>query len=206
MTQETLLVTLFFITPGFIAVQVYQFLLADNRLSAFELTSWALIYSVLGLTLLVALPWTRPLVGYVFAPHTVSPTALLGLWLQVVTSAGIAILLSLAINKAGAHVGRRSFYQRAWDYLWSQHRKEQRTCLVYTKSGLYLGVLYFASSGSEDTALILRNPSTYDSERDSFWVTGAEFAYIPASEVLRVDLSIAATLKTNDEPPPTPEL
>ena len=40
--------TIFFLVPGFFAVQVFRFLLVEDELSTFELTTWSVVLSVLG--------------------------------------------------------------------------------------------------------------------------------------------------------------
>lgn len=159
MSTEALFVALFFLVPGFFAVQVFRFFLSEEDLSTFELTTWSLIYSVVGLAPLMAFPWSRSVVEYIFSPSSLSPISLFGVCLQLATSTVIAMLVAGIINGPlrGRLVGR-SFYRRSWDYLWTQHGGEERYALVETDSELHYGVLYFADGAVVGRDLILANP------------------------------------------------
>lgn len=206
MSQETLLISIFFLAPGFFAVQVFRFLLVEEELSTFGLTTWSLIYSVLGIAALILLPWTHGTVDYLFDPValTRSPTrAAIGVLLQLLMSSLIATGLALFIRSAlGGRIGGRSFYKRSWDYLWTEHGREPRYILIETEAGLYYGTLCFADSAAAGRDIILSNPAKYDSDAGDFYQNGMKFMLVPGDVIKRVEVSIAEPNAKTDKPLP----
>jgi hypothetical protein len=202
-SQEALIVTIFFLVPGFFAVQVFRFLLTEDELSPFELTSWSLIYSVLGILLLGAVPATRGMLGYLYDPSTLSESSLTGIFLQGVASTVVAIIAASVIRRwFGGRLGSSSFYRRSWDFLWGRHGQEERYVLVRTESELLYGVLYFADGATAGRDIILENPYKYDVEQAEFFSDGNKFEFIPGSLIRSVKLSVTRQPTAADKPLP----
>ena len=203
MTPDALLVTIFFLVPGFFAVQVFRFLLVEDELSTFELTTWSVVLSVLGALVLMATPWTRDAVAYVSTPGALASAALPGVLLQLAASTLVAALTALAIKRwLGGRLGSSSFFRRSWDYLWARHGQEQRYVLVELDGEVVYGVLYFADGATAGRDLVVENPYVYDVERDDFYSDGSKYMFIRGSRVQAIRLMVAAPPARADEPLP----
>jgi hypothetical protein len=202
-TPDALLVTIFFLVPGFVAVQVFRFLLVEDELSTFELTTWSVVLSVLGALALSATPWTRQAVAYVTTPGALASAALPGVLLQLIASTIIAGLSALAIRRwLGGRLGASSFFRRAWDYLWARHGQERRYVLVELDGEVVYGVLYFADGATAGRDLVIENPYLYDVEQNDFYSDGSKFMFIRGSRVQSVRLMVAEPPTRADEPVP----
>lgn len=203
MSQEALIVTVFFLVPGFFAVQIFRFLLTEDELSTFELISWSLIYSVLGILLLGVVPGGSGLIEYLYEPSSLSRASLLGVFLQGITSTAVAIAAAVVIHRwFGGRLGSSSFYRRSWDFLWGRHGQEERYVLVQTDSELFYGVLYFADGATAGRDIILENPYRYDLERADFFSDGNKFLFVPGSSIVSVKLTVARDPSPADMPLP----
>lgn len=203
MSNEALIVTIFFLVPGFVAVQAYRFILTEEYLNTFELITWSLIYSVLGTLLLAPLPWTRNAVSYVYQPSSLDGASLGGVLLQVVASLVLAIGVAHAIkNWFKGRIGANSFFRRSWDYLWARHGDERRYALVELDNDLLYGVLYFADGASNGRDVLLENPYRYEREADDFFSDGAKFMYVPGGEIRTVKVMVAEPPTAADAPLP----
>jgi hypothetical protein len=202
-TPDALLVTIFFLVPGFFAVQVFRFLLVEDELSTFELTTWSVVLSVLGALALVATPWTREAVAYVSTPGALASAALPGVLLQLAASTLIAALTALAIKRwLGGRLGSSSFFRRSWDYLWALHGRERRFILVELDGEVVYGVLYFADGATAGRDLVVENPYVYDVDRNDFYSDGSKYMFIRGSRVQAVRLMVAEPPTRADEPMP----
>jgi hypothetical protein len=104
------------------------------------------------------------------------------------------------VNKVfQGRLGRKSFYQRAWDWMWATYGQEDRSVAVQTTDGFYLGVLEFAEDPSVGQGLLLRYPRIWDDAEGDFFDSGSEYLYVPGERIGRVELSFADEEEENNE-------
>lgn len=205
MTNETLITTIFFLVPGFLGVQVYRLKVIDEDLTTFELTTWSLIYSVLGTLLLAVSPWTRNAVSYVYEPSSLTGASLYGVALQIVASSAIAYAVGHAITYCfRRRIGSDVVLRRAWDYLWMRHGRESRMVLVETEEDWLYGLHHFADGMTLGRDLILANPYRYDEDAADFYSDGSKFLYVAGSRIKTVALTVASSPSKDDAPYPGP--
>ncbi len=79
---------------------------------------------------------------HLWQPSELSELALFGVTLQLISSGGLGVVGAVLVNKVfQGRLGRKSFYQRAWDWMWATNGQEDRTVAVQATDGFYLGTL-----------------------------------------------------------------
>ena len=190
MSLEQVVVYIFFLLPGFLALRVFEWLVASRVRSALEMTSWSLALSIAGAAPLVLIPGTRPYMEHLWQPAELSELALFGVTLQLISSGGLGVVGAVLVNKVfQGRLGRKSFYQRAWDWMWATYGQEDRTVAVQATDGFYLGTLEFADDPSVGQGLLLRYPRIWDDAGGDFFDSGSEYLYVPGERISRVELS-----------------
>ena len=201
MSPETILITLYFLLPGLVTLAVFEWIFVGRDRKGVELVSWAVGVSVVAAVPLILIPRTRPLVSYLWEPSELSPEALVGVVLHV----GVGVLLAtvagwVVLKVMDGRLGPKSFYQRAWDWLWGQHGNDKRYVLVKTRHELLYGTLAFAEDPSKGCALVLADPGVWDEEADDFHRSGMKYAFIPGDQIERIELSVGNPPSRSDYP------
>jgi len=196
---EKLLVGLFFVLPGYLGIQVYEWWLGARKRSGFDEVALSLAASLAGAAVLVWIPSTRPSMTYLWDPKLSERTLIgLGLQLAVTVSLGfVSALVARGILKG--RLGSRSLYAHAWDSLWSTHAEEKRYVGVQTDHGYYFGILELVDTTGAGSAVVLRNPKIWDENTRSYYATKTDLSYIPGEKVIRVDLSVIAEGEASSE-------
>lgn len=204
MTLETLLVTLFFLLPGFVGLRVYQLLVTDDELSTWEASITSLAVSVIAAAPLLAFDRTSALLGHLLDPSQFSALALMGVFIHllaaiVVAAAGAWMSTSLLEGRF-----RRSVFQTGWDWLWYNMGQDSRYLEVLTDDTRYFGSLAFADNRREGRGLVLENPAVWSDESGDWVRTGMKYLLLAGEEIRAVQLSVANPPVDSDQPIPQP--
>ena len=201
MSPETVLVALYFLFPGLVTLAVFDWIFVGRERRGVELATWAIGVSFLAAIPLVLIPKTQPLVSYLWDPSALSRENLLGVLLHVLTGVALAVVAAAIVRKVlDGRLGPWSFYQRSGDWLWGRVAGEPRFVMVETKSDRLFGDLAFADDPGKGSDLILGNPGIWNEEAGDFYRNGMRYAWIPASEITRVEVSIADPPAEQDYP------
>jgi hypothetical protein len=199
MTAEALLVTIFFLMPGLIALAVFEWWVAGRDRAPLELIAIGLGLSLLAAAPVAAIPLTRPLVDYLWDPSSLAPRSLGGLGAQTLIGIAMASAAGAFARKKG-RIGPKSFYQRSFDWLWTHHADEHRYLTVRTENELYYGELAFADDPAIGQDLVLRNPGRWDEDYGDFYRSGMKYLLIPGRLILEVCVSVSDPLSASDYP------
>lgn len=185
MKADDIIVTLFFLLPGFLGVWVFEQFSVRRKPDTFVLTAWCLFLSVLGILPLLLFSWSRRLLDYLWRPGQLSETAVIGFLVQ--SASTMAIAASAGWLLRGPLKGRfagRSMHENAWDWLWaSPTRRERRYVEVRTETRRYLGSLRFASGGDSGRDIVLQDPAMWSEKKKGWYWTGMKLLYVPGSEI-----------------------
>lgn len=195
MSFEAIIITILFLAPGFLGLQVYWHLVERGAMSTFGATTWSVILSVGSLAPLLLVPGLRPQFAYLFDPAQFGPGSLGGVALQTASSVVIAAIAAKVVTGPFRRVSRKTLFSSGWMYFWRSYGPESRWVLLRTAGGSFLGTLHYAGSDA-DRDTIIQNPAMYHEEVDAFIPTGMEFLLIPGKEIHAVELSH----RTEDEP------
>jgi len=192
---EAIIITILFLAPGFLGLQVYWHLVERGAMSTFGATTWSVILSVGSLAPWLLVPALQPRFSYLFDPGQFGPDSLGGVVLQAASSVVLAAITAKLVTGPLRRVSSKTLFSSGWIYFWRSYGPESRQVLLRTADGSFLGTLhYVGSDGDRDT--IILNPAMYHDEVDAFVSTGMEFLLIPGREIQGVELSY----RSGDEP------
>lgn len=107
---------------------------------------------------------------------------------------------SVVLKVMDGRLGPKSFYQRAWDWLWGRYGGDDRYVLVKTRHELLFGSLAFAEDPSKGSDLVLADPGVWDDEEEDFYRSGMKYAFIPGDQIERIELSVGNPPTASDYP------
>jgi len=180
-----------YVLPGYAGLYARDLIVPAPERTTFQLIVSSLFFS-LGGAALAALLVPAEYVGHVFgAASSLSLKGLLGIAIH--TGASILVGLGWAgLIKYGLRhrLSRaRSAFPTAWDALWSEHAPEERHVVVELASDRYFGgILAQADDPRIGRDVLLRDAREWDKKRGAYVSLNAEFTYIPADQVRRIDV------------------
>lgn len=203
MSLEALLVTVFFLLPGYAGLQLFDWLVADSDLNVWETTTWSLGISVVSAAPLLAFDTTRFLLEHLLHPSRLSADALLGVTIHMLMSLLVAAVAAWLVTSVLGGRFRKSIFQSGWDWLWYQFGQDDRYLLVRSTEGIFYGTLAFADNRRDGQGLVLRDPAKWDEDEGSFVRSGMKYLILDGDKISSIEMSVANPPAESDQPVPT---
>ena len=176
--------------PGYVGLYAADLIVPAPDRTTFQLIIRSLFLSLAGAALAAMLVPAEYL-AHLFGNASLSTRDLLGIGFHIVACVGVGIGWALFVKHVLKHQlsRQRSAFPTAWDALWSEHASEHRHVVVELANGRYFGgVLAQADDPRIGRDLLLRAPHEWDKKRGAYVSLNAEFTYIPADQVRRIDI------------------
>lgn len=202
MNLEALLVTVFFLLPGYAGLQLFDWVVADSDLDVWETTTWSLGISVVSAAPLLAFDTTRFLLEHLLHPGRISADALLGVTIHMLMSLLVAAIAAWLVTSVLGGRFRKSIFQSGWDWLWYQFGEDDRYLLVRTTEALYFGTLAFADNRRDGRGVVLRDPAKWDEDTGRFVRSGMKYLMLGGDRISSIEMSVANPPTESDRPVP----
>jgi len=179
-----------YVLPGYAGLYAYDLIVPAPERTTFQLIVRSLFLS-LGGAAVVALLLPAEYLAHLFGNASLSAKGLLGIGAHTLASILVGLLWAALIKYGVKHrLSRaRSAFPTAWDALWSEHAPEHRHVVAELANGRHVGgVLAQADDPRIGRDLLLRGAHEWDKKRGVYVSLNAEFTYIPADEIRRVDV------------------